>query len=390
MRLGRREKVNPFKALKAMFLIVLFFISSLQLSLPSSLQAKKRELERVKRKLRELQVRLRYQKLQESDLYRQLQEVWRKVTFLEREMDTIKAEKKVIDASVKRLERKLKRTEEELQQLKMILRGQVMYLMKNYAPWIIAALIGESDMDVVLDRIYLLKQVISQESVIYSMVAEKQRDIELIKKALAHRRDRLERYEKMLKEKGKLYSSLLKKRQQLLEEIRRQRVTTERKLRYYEEVSEKISREIKLMILREQARRGLVFKGGKLLWPTTSTYITSYFGYRWHPIRGRYLFHSGIDIGNYYGEPIYAAADGVVIYAGWLDGYGKAVIIDHGSGVSTLYAHCSKLLVKKGDVVTAGQIIARVGSTGISTGPHLHFEVRIGGRPVNPLKYLYR
>ena len=98
--------------------------------------------------------------------------------------------------------------------------------------------------------------------------------------------------------------------------------------------------------------------------------------------------HTGVDFNNYYGEPIKASADGVVTYSGWRDGYGNVVTIDHGNGFSTLYAHCSKLLVKQGQKVSRGDIIAKVGDTGTATSAHLHFEIRIDNNPINPLKFL--
>lgn len=128
---------------------------------------------------------------------------------------------------------------------------------------------------------------------------------------------------------------------------------------------------------------------GYFLWPTPScTYITSHFApQRVNPVTGKLRPHTGTDIGAQYGANIIAAAGGTVKFAGWNGGYGNCAIIDHGGGVSTLYAHMSSLLVSAGQYVSAGSLVGRVGSTGNSTGPHLHFEVLINGTAVNPMQY---
>jgi murein DD-endopeptidase MepM/ murein hydrolase activator NlpD len=128
---------------------------------------------------------------------------------------------------------------------------------------------------------------------------------------------------------------------------------------------------------------------GQIAFPTAKdTPITSEFGWRQHPITGNRKFHTGIDFGADLGTPIYAIANGRVEYAGDKGGYGNTVIINHGSGKSTLYGHASKIYVRKGQQVVRGQMIAAVGSTGMSTGPHLHFEVRVNDKPVDPHPYL--
>lgn len=135
------------------------------------------------------------------------------------------------------------------------------------------------------------------------------------------------------------------------------------------------------------ASTGVVRGTGRFIYPVNSR-ITSGFGNRRHPILGYNRFHAGIDFGASQGTAINAADAGRVIFAGWYGGYGRTVIIDHGGGITTLYAHASRLYVRVGQNVAQGQTIAAIGSTGLSTGPHLHFEVRQNGRPVNPMNYL--
>ncbi|MEQ1564457.1 MAG: M23 family metallopeptidase [Myxococcota bacterium] len=123
------------------------------------------------------------------------------------------------------------------------------------------------------------------------------------------------------------------------------------------------------------------------LWPGNGT-MNSGYGWRRNPFGVRWKHHSGVDVDGRTGDPIYAAADGKVLRAGWLGGYGRAIEIAHGYGVTTLYGHCSAVDVTPGQVVQRGDTIAAIGSTGRSTGPHLHFEVRLDGHPVDPLQYL--
>jgi murein DD-endopeptidase MepM/ murein hydrolase activator NlpD len=123
------------------------------------------------------------------------------------------------------------------------------------------------------------------------------------------------------------------------------------------------------------------------LWPVVGR-ITSSFGERLDPFNGEGAFHAGIDIATSFGDPVRAAADGVVLRASFGNGYGREVMIDHGNGIQTLYGHLSGFAVTAGEQVKRGQVIGYVGSSGRSTGPHLHYEVRIHDTPVNPHKYL--
>ena len=139
------------------------------------------------------------------------------------------------------------------------------------------------------------------------------------------------------------------------------------------------------------AQQGLdtVYIGGQLAWPVPGyTRITSKYAMRVHPITGQYKLHTGVDIGAPMGANFVAANDGTVVKAGMNAAYGNMVIIDHGGGISTLYAHGSEILVEVGQTVKRGDAVLKVGSTGYSTGPHAHFEVRINGVTTDPLPYI--
>lgn len=139
---------------------------------------------------------------------------------------------------------------------------------------------------------------------------------------------------------------------------------------------------------KTNSRTSFIMRGTGIMTYPSDAPTSSPFGWRIHPILGYRRFHAGLDFAASYGSTIRAADSGTVIFAGWYGGYGRAVIINHGNGVTTLYGHTSELYVTEGQAVQRGQAIAAVGSTGFSTGPHLHFEVRRNGTPVDPANYL--
>lgn len=148
-----------------------------------------------------------------------------------------------------------------------------------------------------------------------------------------------------------------------------------------EELQKKYNEEKKKQTFAKANSKATI--GNKMdFFPPCKGTVTSNFGMRWGKM------HEGIDIANTLGSPIYAALDGVVTYSGWIEGYGNAIKISHGNGIETLYGHCQILNVKKGDAVKRGQLIAKMGSTGRSTGPHVHFEVIVNGVHQNPANYI--
>ncbi len=171
-----------------------------------------------------------------------------------------------------------------------------------------------------------------------------------------------------------------------LSKIESNRRQLEKALEEYEETSRKIGDQINKT---ERKNQGETLGSGKMIWPVTGAIrITSPFGWRYHPILRVKKYHNGEDIAVPSGTPVHAADSGVVVVSGWEGGYGNYIAIDHGNGISTGYGHNSRLLVHQGDKVIKGQVIAYSGSTGLSTGPHVHFEVRRNGIPIDPLPFL--
>lgn len=172
----------------------------------------------------------------------------------------------------------------------------------------------------------------------------------------------------------------------ILRKLNEEEIALHQKIEEYQKQIAEIEKEIRLLAL---ANIGEEYVGGTMAWPVPGyTRITSSFGMRTHPITGVYKLHTGVDIGAPMGSQFIAANDGIVTYAGWNTAYGMMVIVDHGGGITTLYAHGSEILVNVGDTIYQGHPVLKVGSTGYSTGPHAHFEVRINGDYVEPLDYI--
>jgi murein DD-endopeptidase MepM/ murein hydrolase activator NlpD len=169
-----------------------------------------------------------------------------------------------------------------------------------------------------------------------------------------------------------------------LDKVQNDRERLERALDELEATSKRLEAQIRLS---QQGNQGKILGTGQLCWPVSGR-ISSPFGWRMHPILRKKKYHSGIDLAIPSGTAVKAADGGRVLVSGWQGGYGNFIAIDHGKGISTCYGHNSRLLVRAGEWVKKGQTIAFSGNTGLSTGPHLHFEVRVNGNPVNPLGYL--
>ena len=217
--------------------------------------------------------------------------------------------------------------------------------------------------------------------------------VEVQKDAAKRQRDvvvnRLTDLEAVVAEQQRVRSELAGEAQRhaaLLEEVRQRKADFEAEIASLKTESSTVGALLKG--LQVGVVNAVATGSGVLAPPVPGALVTSMFGPRVHPIFGNVRMHDGVDFAGTGGTPIRAAAAGTVVSAGVRGGYGNATIVDHGGGLATLYAHQSEMFVTSGTAVTAGQVIGAVGSTGFSTGPHLHFEVRLAGVPVDPLRYL--
>ncbi|MEP0870123.1 peptidoglycan DD-metalloendopeptidase family protein [Trichocoleus desertorum AS-A10] len=256
-----------------------------------------------------------------------------------------------------------------------------------------AVLLQSQNLNDFLDRRYRLRKVYQADRNALAQLTAESRDLVAQKQQVEQQKNQIALLAQQLLAQQSELQAQTQSEQELVERLRSDQSALEAAEAQLAQDSEDLTQLILQRVAEQRAkdaaagRGSIVIRGTGLMSVPCDGPITSSFGWRTHPILGYERFHSGIDFGADYGSTIRAANAGIVIYAGWYGGYGNAVVIDHGNDITTLYGHASELYVAEGQVLQRGQAIASVGSTGLSTGPHLHFEVRQAGEPVEPMDY---
>lgn len=317
-------------------------------------------------------------------------------TVLEKEINALERDKRDREAKIEALNEQISQTqqaiivkEQELaiaqeevlvQNERMLKRLRVMYKSGNLG--YVEVLLGAKDFSDLLTRADKVQLLLDYDKEMLEKLRVAKDIVENAKVTLEEKRADLVSFKSTLElERTQLNASI-----KLLEgkkgELAQNHKALLNQLKELNEDADALTKVIKQQKLRQK------YMGGTLIWPLPLdyTYISSPFGNRRHPILGEMIMHTGVDIPAPNGTDVYAAGDGQIIYSGWMGSYGMMVMIDHGGGIVTVYAHNSKLVGKAGSEVKRGDVIALVGSTGRSTGNHLHFEVRDNGNYIDPLK----
>lgn len=317
---------------------------------------------------------------------------------LDSQMSVVAARVKKLNDQVSALESEIQTTEEEIKRLteeedenRELFKLRMRSLYEENSTSYLDILLSSGDLADFLYRLDVIEQIAAYDQQIISDIVNRKAKVEEAKKSLDEKKEALLVVKAEADKEQQNLQTLIDENTQVLTQLQNDINKYTEEYKKFEQESANIQAQIRSLSSSSTSGNtsSAKYSGGVMMWPAPGYQtITSYFGNRLHPVLKVYKLHTGIDIAAPSGASVVAAADGKVIISGYSSAYGNYIVIDHGSGITTLYGHHSSNLVSVGAVVKQGQKIAKVGSTGWSTGPHLHFEVMLNGAVQNPLNYL--
>lgn len=367
--------------------LIVFILSSLCICAYAEditeLQTQSNELSQ---ELNEINNRLKAVQDELSENMQQLQELDEQIAESQTELDKINIEAEDLMNQIQTNEEKLAQTQKEYDNLQDLLDARLIEMYEAPKLQTLDILLTSKSLTEFLSNYYAMKELIEYDNELLNTVRTQKQEIETTKKILAEKKQQVITNQQTQQKKAQVLTNTKTMREYYISKLTAEEQDLQAQIDEYNLQVSQIEAEIKMLALNSISSD---YIGGVMLWPVPGyTSLTSTYGMRVHPITGAYKLHTGIDIGAPLGASFVAAANGIVTKATFNVAYGNMVIIDHGGGVQTLYAHGNEILVQVGQVVSAGTEVLKIGSTGYSTGPHAHFEIRINGQTVNPLDYL--
>lgn len=300
-----------------------------------------------------------------------------------KEYEALANELALLNEEIEKIDRAIAEAEENYKRQNEMTKARLRVMYENSEITMLETLLNSKSISEFFERVEFISMISKNDKQMLEALKTAKDDVEF-KKQL--REDKKGEIQELVSQKEQRIETLSISRAELESKIKKSKAELA-KLEKQEDAL--LAESNKLINYIKSLSSKAKYAGGSMTWPLPSgKKVVSAYGMRRHPILKKNKMHTGIDIDGKTGDSIVAANKGTVIIAQWQSGYGNTVVVDHGGGITTLYAHCSKLLVKVGDEVKAGQVIAKVGSTGLATGPHLHFEVRVNGSTKNPLNYV--
>lgn len=367
---------------KIAFLMALTIISSTVFASSTTI---KNQLNNTTSQINSAEKELKENKSEQKDVLNQIDTLDQNINSTENKIATTKEEISRVETSIKIAEENIEYMQNEYDKKYELRKNRMISYYKDGSTSLWDIAYETDDPTEFMYRERLIERILSYDDNLMKEIEAEKQAIDTEKQELEENKVALADLKSGLEVKLAELNDTVEIRKVYLGKLQTDQKDLEKSIDALQKKADELEAELKKIASSSTTSK---YMGGTMTWPLPGFYgISSYFGNRLHPVLKVYKMHTGVDIAGAgcNGKNVVAAADGTVITAGWISGYGYTVMIDHGGGIVTLYAHSQKLLVKKGDKVKAGDKIMLVGSTGYATGPHLHFEVRVNGKYVNPL-----
>lgn len=348
---------------------------------------KRAELNDVRQRMERMQTRKEQARRKAESASAELSEVMGSLNELQAQANNLQKKSDTLQGKINDNQAKLEKKQQEMQERMLIYRKRLRDIYINGQINYLDVLLGAKDFSDFSSRMYLLQKIISRDLELLEKLKQDAAEINIRKEQLAAEMKEIKATQTELEAKKAKVNKLREQRAYMLYKAQEEEQSSQEEYERLLAISENIASMLRNMENSGGGAPAGQGGTGQFMWPCNGP-ITSYYGWRTHPIFGTTKYHSGMDIAVDSGTPIHAADSGTIVYSGWLGGYGNCVMIDHGGGLVTLYAHNSALNVGEGQYVSKGAVVAYAGSTGYSTGPHCHFEVRLHGELTEPLNYL--
>lgn len=367
------KKILSMKNVSLMLLLAIFLI----MAIPEQSNAAN-DLKKTKQKINYLK------KLEKKEMNK-LNRNQIKLENAERDLNYSKAKYSSTETQLRQLEADYNKAMSEFDSVNYSTGLRIRQIYERHTDGLIELLLSSENINDLLDNIHYQNIITKSDKALFENSRAKARSIRNLKLAMETQREYLQRSITKINYQQQSIQRAINENERYINRLKNDRATYERAEKELAKQSSSLGNMI------SHSKSSTVATTGAFMKPIGGP-ITSSFGHRIHPIFKSRIFHSGIDIGGPSNGAVKAANNGKVIYAGWYGGYGKVVILDHGnyngSPTTTLYAHLNSYSVSVGQYLVKGQVLGREGSTGYSTGPHVHFEVRVNGQPRNPLNYI--
>lgn len=312
---------------------------------------------------------------EQNNILKKINDLNEKIADVEKNILKSNEEIEALDIEIKNTQEEIKNLENNIKANQDALGERLKVINNNYSMGYLKVILSSTSLSDFFNNIYIVKQVVAQDKKMLKELDDNKIEIEKKENELEDKKNKQEENRKALQQDNDRLLADKSELEELKRELEKEEEELEAKL---EEIAMQNSIEIS---------EGAIISSGS--WPVPGkTRISSPYGYRIHPILHTKKLHKGIDIPAPKGTPAVAIDNGTVIFSGVQSGYGNTLMIKHDDGKVTLYAHNDKLLASVGERVKKGQVVTKIGSTGRSTGPHLHFEVRINGKTTDPMKYV--